>query len=57
MLLTGIASAFGLGVYLFLVWLFKIRELETFLMLIKKLRRMKAKPNATEMSDEVAGGS
>lgn len=55
MILTGIASVFGLGVYLLLVWLFKIRELETFLTLIKKLRRMNAKPNSGEMANEVAG--
>lgn len=40
-ILTGIASFFGLSVYIFLVWLLKVKELETFGNLIKKLYRMK----------------
>lgn len=54
-LLTGIASVFGLSIYLLLVWMLKIKELETFLTLIKKLKRMNVKPNTREMANEVAG--
>lgn len=39
--LTGIASFFGLSAYLFLVWILKVRELETFINLIKKVCQMK----------------
>jgi predicted PurR-regulated permease PerM len=40
-ILTGIASFFGLAVYLLLVWFLKVQELETFGNLIKKIYRMK----------------
>ncbi|MCL4366922.1 murein biosynthesis integral membrane protein MurJ [Patescibacteria group bacterium] len=37
LLLTGIASVFGLGVYVLLVWVMKLKELATFGNLIKKI--------------------
>lgn len=40
-ILTGIASFFGLSAYLFLVWILKVRELGTFINLIKKICQMK----------------
>ncbi len=40
-LLTGIASFVGLGTYILLVWLFKVKELETFSELIKKICKLK----------------
>ncbi len=40
-ILTGIASFFGLSLYLILVWLMKVRELYTYIELIKKFGRMK----------------
>lgn len=55
-ILTGIASVFGLAIYLGLVWLFQIKELEAFMMLVKKLRRMNIRPSTSEMANEVAAG-
>lgn len=45
--LTGIASIFGLSVYLLLVWFFRVKELETFSNLLKNIyrRRLEAKTN------------
>lgn len=40
-LLTGIASFVGLGTYVLLVWLLKVKELETFSDLIKKIYKLK----------------
>ena len=39
-ILTGIASFFGLSIYVVLVWLMRVKELETFLNLIKKISKM-----------------
>lgn len=41
--LTGIASTFGLSVYLLLVWLMRVKELGTFGNLIKKAYKMELK--------------
>jgi len=51
--LTGIASIFGLGVYILLVWLFRVKELETFSNLLKQIwqRRLQSK-HATELVKE-----
>ena len=40
-ILTGIASFFGLSIYLILVWLMRVRELHTYIELLKKFGRMK----------------
>lgn len=39
-ILTSIASIFGLSIYLILVWLMKVKELETYINLLKKFSRM-----------------
>ncbi|OGE20157.1 murein biosynthesis integral membrane protein MurJ [Candidatus Daviesbacteria bacterium RIFCSPLOWO2_01_FULL_43_38] len=52
LLLTGIASFFGLSVYLFLVWMMKVRELETFGNFIKKIYRAKFKVESKEIIQE-----
>ncbi|RJP47242.1 MAG: murein biosynthesis integral membrane protein MurJ [Armatimonadetes bacterium] len=51
-LLTGIASFFGLSVYLFLVWLLKVKELETFGKLVKRLSSLQSKVKAQEIVNE-----
>jgi len=48
-LLTGIASIFGLGVYLLLVWLLKVRELETFGQLIRRIYKFKFELKSEEI--------
>ncbi len=50
--LTGIASLFGLSVYLLLVWALRVRELETFGGLLKKLYRMPFNVKSQEMVQE-----
>lgn len=52
LLLTGIASFFGLSVYLLLVWLMKVSELETFGNFIKKIYRAKFKVESEEIIQE-----
>lgn len=52
LLLTGIASFFGLSVYLFLVWVMRVRELETFGNFIKKIYRAKFKVESEEIIQE-----
>lgn len=50
--LTGIASIFGLGIYLILVWLWKVRELESFINLIKKLGSIQTNLKSKEVIEE-----
>lgn len=52
LLLTGIASVFGLTVYLLMVWLLKVKELETFGNLMKKIYHFEAKLKAEEPIEE-----
>jgi putative peptidoglycan lipid II flippase len=52
LLLTGIASIFGLSVYGFLVWCFKVRELQTFRDLVMKLYKRKTKMDTPEITEE-----
>ncbi len=52
LLLTGIASAVGLGIYLVLVWLLDVKELKTFLDLIKKFTKVKFSPETQEIMDD-----
>lgn len=47
--LTGIASLFGLSVYLLLVWILKVRELETFGHLLKKIYDLQFKVKPEEI--------
>lgn len=51
-LLTIIASIFGLSVYIFLVWLMRVKELETFGNLIKKIYNAQFNVKPQEMMEE-----
>lgn len=52
LLLTGVASVFGLSVYLLLVWLLKVKELETFGNLALRLYRMQFRLKSEEIVRE-----
>ncbi|MBI3485965.1 murein biosynthesis integral membrane protein MurJ [Candidatus Daviesbacteria bacterium] len=52
LLLTGIASMFGLGIYLVLVWLMRVRELYTFTDLLKRTYRAQFKVKSEEIIKE-----
>jgi len=41
LLLTGVASAIGLAVYIFLVWVLDVREVKTFISMISQIRKPK----------------
>jgi len=51
-ILTGIASFFGLSIYVVLVWLMRVKELETFLNLIKKISKMEFMFKSEEITKE-----
>lgn len=51
-LLTGIASTFGLGVYLLLVWLLQVNELFTFIELLKRIYNVRFQFKTKEMLRE-----
>lgn len=53
MLLTGVASFTGLAVYVFLVWMFDVREVKTFFNMISQIRR--PKQIILESASEVVG--
>lgn len=48
-LLTSIAATLGLSIYIFLVWFMKVRELQTFINLLKKIYSKKVKIKTEEM--------
>lgn len=50
--LTGIASVFGMSIYLLLVWLMRVEELSTFANLISKLGRLQARVRSEELVQE-----
>lgn len=49
LILTGLASIFALSVYVFLVWYLKVRELQTFIALIKKMAWVKKRVVSEEI--------
>lgn len=51
-LLTGIASLFGLAVYFLMVYLLKVRELETFGNMMKKMYRLQFKLESKEIIND-----
>lgn len=54
MILTGISSIFALSVYVVLVWFMKVRELYTYVELIKKMGKIQGKFKSEEIiSDTV----
>lgn len=52
LLLTGIASTFGLSVYFLLVWALRVKEVETFVNFIKKIYRMEFQVKSPEVMKE-----
>lgn len=54
-ILTGIASFFGLSVYLLLVWLMRVDELTTYVNLIKKVSRTKLNFKSGEIPPDASG--
>lgn len=48
LLLTGISSIIGFGLYFFLTWLFNVKEASTFLLMFKKVSGSKAIIGETE---------
>lgn len=49
LILTGISSIFALSVYVLLVWFLKVRELQTYAELLKKITRIKTKFKSEEI--------
>lgn len=54
-LLTGTACFFGLSIYLLIVWLLEVRELNTYVDLIKKFYKMQFKVKTEEIVKETGG--
>ncbi len=54
-ILTGIAGSFGMSVYLLLVWILKVRELQTFIELMKKVGRIQDKLKSEEIVESPPG--
>lgn len=50
--LTGIATLFGSSVYLFLVWVLRVRELDTFVQLLKKIYNLQFRIKSEEIVNE-----
>ena len=50
--LTGIASIFGIGIYILLVWLLRVKELFVFGELLKKIYRLQFEVKSSEMIKE-----
>lgn len=50
--LTGIAAAFGLGIYLILVWLMDVQELNTFAGFIKKIGKLQENIRTEELLED-----
>lgn len=51
-LLTSIAAFLGLSIYILLVWFMKVRELQTFINLLKKIYQRKVSIKTDEMAPE-----
>lgn len=49
LVLTAISSIFALTIYIFLVWFLKVRELQTYAELIKKMANFQAKLKSNEV--------
>ena len=56
-MLTGIAASFGLAVYILLVWLLDVRELNTFTELIKKIGKIKINLESEELPKDTGSFS
>ncbi len=53
--LTGIAGTIGMTIYLLLVYLMKVKELETYGELLKKLYNMRLQFKSTEIAEDTTG--
>lgn len=49
LILTGLSSVFALSVYVFLVWFLKVRELNTYVELLKRIGRLQGKLRSKEI--------
>lgn len=49
LILTGLSSIFALSVYVLLVWFLKVRELKTFVELLRKIGRLQGKLESKEL--------
>lgn len=49
LILTGLSSVFALSVYVLLVWFMRVRELNTYVELLKKIGRLQGKLNSKEL--------
>ncbi len=49
--LTSIAGCFGLGVYLLLVWLLRVKQLDSFMEFLKRLGRFQKNLKSKELQD------
>ncbi|MDP3766317.1 MAG: lipid II flippase MurJ, partial [Nanoarchaeota archaeon] len=56
-MLTGIASSFGLAVYVLLVWLLDVKELQTFTELVKKIGKTKITLESEELPKDTGSFS
>lgn len=54
-LLTGIASFIGLSIYLLLVYLMQVKELYTYVELLKKIYNTRLQFKSTEIAEETTG--
>lgn len=55
LILTGLASTFGITIYLLLVWFLKVKELETYVNLLKKMLRLQDLVRSKEIVKETGG--
>lgn len=49
LILTGLSSVFALSIYVLLVWFLKVRELNTYVELLKKISRLQTKLQSKEL--------
>lgn len=54
-ILTGIASFFGLSIYIILVWLMRVEELNTYANLLKRTSRTKLNFKTGEITQDASG--
>lgn len=52
LVLTGLSSVFALGIYIFLVWFLKVRELATYVALLKKFGKIQSLVKSEEIIHE-----
>lgn len=57
LMLTGIASSFGLAIYVLLVWLLDVKELTTFIELAKKIGKTKINLESEELPKDTGSFS